>query len=85
MPRTPRPLSERAMSIAETRFPELAAKSGHEAYKATLSQTGAVVVKTSRGQVVERRLDGTVTVIKHLSMGKRVKPGAVLKRVKQAG
>jgi hypothetical protein len=70
------------MQIAERRFPELAAKSGHEAYKTTLSLTGAVVVKSSQGQVVERRSDGTSTVIKHLSVGKRVKPGAVLKRVK---
>ena len=80
--RTSLPLSERAMKIAEMRFPELAAKSGHEAYKTTLSQTGAVVVKTSQGQLVERRSDGTFTVIKRLSVGKRVKTGAVLKRVK---
>ena len=73
------------MTIAEMSFPELAAKSGHEAYKATLVQTGAVVVKTSQGQVVERRSDGTVKVIKNLPIGKRVKPGAVLKRAKQAG
>jgi protein PhnA len=71
------------MQIAERRFPELAAKSGREAYKATLSQTGAVVVKTSKGQMVERRADGTVTVLKTLPMGKRVTPGVVLiKRVK---
>ena len=82
--RTSRPLSERAMQIAERRIPELAAKSGHEAYKNTLSRTGAVVVKTSQGQMVERRSDGTFTVIKHLPVGKRVKPGAVFKRVKQA-
>ena len=80
--RTSRPLSERAMQIAESRFPKLAAKSGHEAYKSTLSQTGAVVVKTSQGQIVERRSDGTFTVIKHQSVGKRVKTGAVLKRGK---
>ena len=83
--RTSRPLSERAMQIAERRFPELAEKSGYAAYKATLSRTGAVVVKTSRGQIVERRSDGTVTVIKNLSVGKRVKLGAVLTRVKQVG
>ena len=70
------------MQIAERRFPKLAAKSGHEAYKTTLNQTGAVVVKTSSGQMVERRADGTSTVIKHLPLGKRVKPGAILKRVK---
>lgn len=80
--RTSRPLSERAMQIAERRFPELAARSGHEAYKTTLSRTGAVVVKTSQGQIVERRSDGTSTFIKHLPMGKRVKPGVILKRVK---
>ncbi len=73
------------MTIAEMSFPDLAAKSGHEAYKATLSRTGAVVVKTSQGQMVERRADGTVTVIKHLPLRKRVKPGAVLKRAKQTG
>nr|WP_315495653.1 hypothetical protein [uncultured Rhodoferax sp.] len=76
------PLSEHAMQIAERRFPELAAKSGHVAYKTTLQRTGAVVVKTSLGQMVERRVDGTSTVIKNLPVGKRVKPGAVLKRVK---
>ena len=83
--RTSRPLSERAMQIAERRFPEIAARSGHEAYKIALSRTGAVVVKTSQGQIVERRSDGTFTVIKNLSAGKRVKPGAVFKRVKQVG
>ena len=76
------PLSEHAMQIAERRFPELAAKSGHVAYKTTLQRTGAVVVKTSLGQIVERRADGTSIVIKNLPVGKRVKPGAVLKRVK---
>ncbi len=76
------PLSEHAMQVAERRFPELAAKSGHAAYKATLQRTGAVVVKTSLGQMVERRADGTSTVIKSLPMGKRVKSGVVLKRVK---
>lgn len=77
-----RPLSERAMQIAEMRIPELAAKSGHDAYKATLSRTGAVVVKTSRGQIVERRVDGTVTVLKQTQLDKRVKPGVVLTRAK---
>lgn len=71
------------MQAAERRIPELAAKSGHQAYKASLSTTGGVVVKTSRGQVVERRADGTSTVIKELPVGKRVKAGMVLKRVKQ--
>ncbi|SEK34202.1 phosphonoacetate hydrolase [Roseateles sp. YR242] len=80
--RTSRPLTERAMRIAESRIPELAARSGHEAYKTTLSRTGAVVVKTSQGQMVERRADGTSTVIKHLPLGKRVTPGVILKRSK---
>lgn len=72
------------MKIAEQRFPELAELSGRKAYKATLRQTGAVVVKTSQGQLVERRSDRTVVVIKHLPLGQRVKPGVVLKRAKQA-
>lgn len=80
--RTSPPISERAMKIAERRFPQLAAKSGREAYRITLIQTGGVVVKTSRGEIVERRLDGTFTVLKHVSVGKRVKSGAILKRVK---
>lgn len=83
--RISRPLSERAMQMAEKRFPELAAKAGYEAYKTTLSVTGAVVVKTSKGQIVERRADGTSTVIKTLPVGKRVKRGTVLKRAKQVG
>jgi len=70
------------MQIAEGRFPQLAAKSGHEAYKTTLSRTGGVVVKTSQGKIVQRRSDGTSTVIKQIPMGKRVKSGAVLTRVK---
>ena len=70
------------MRNAESRFPELAVKSGREAYKTTLDRTGAVVVKTSQGQIVERRSDGTVTILKSLPIGKRVKPGIVLKRVK---
>ena len=80
--RTSRTISERAMKIAEGRFPELAAKSGHEAYKTTLSRTGAVVVKTSQGAIVQRRSDGTFSVIKQMPLGKRVKSGTVLKRVK---
>lgn len=60
--RTSPPISERAMRIAERRFPQLAAKSGREAYRNTLSQTGGVVVKTSQGEIVERRSDGTFTV-----------------------
>lgn len=76
------PLSEHAMQMAERSFPKLAAKSGHEAYKATLHSTGAVVVKTSQDQMVERRSDGSFTVIKDLPAGKRVKPGVILKRVK---
>ncbi len=77
-------LSERAMQIAEQRFPELAARSGHAAYKTTLQRTGAVVVKTSEGQLVERRADGSSTVLKQLPVGKRVKPGMVLRRGKSA-
>lgn len=80
--RTNNPLSERAMQIAERRFPEIAIRSGREAYKTTLTRTGAVVVKTSQGQMVERRSDGTSTIIKSLSIGKRVKPGIVLRRAK---
>jgi len=76
------PLTERGMQIAERRIPELAAKAGHDAYWASLRQTGAVTVKTARGQVVERKSDGSVTVIKDLPVGKRVKPGTILKRVK---
>jgi protein PhnA len=75
-------LTERGMQIAERRIPELAAKAGHDAYWATLKQTGAVTVKTSDGQVVKRKRDGSVTVIKDLPIGKRVKPGTVLRRVK---
>ena len=48
----------------------------------TLKQTGAVTVKTSNGQLIERKRDGTFTVIKDLPLGKRVKPGTVLKRAK---
>ena len=70
------------MQKAEKRIPELAAKSGRQAYKTTLSVTGAVVVKTSQGQMVERRSDGSVTVIKQLPVGKRVKSGSVLKRAR---
>jgi hypothetical protein len=80
--RTTRTLTERGMLIAERRIPEFAAKSGHEAYKNTLSLTGGVVVKTSEGQVIERRSDGSFTVLKLLPSGKRVKTGSVLRRAK---
>ncbi|SFQ40749.1 hypothetical protein [Variovorax sp. 770b2] len=70
------------MRNAERRIPELAAKAGFEAYRKTLKQTGGVTVKTSTGQVVERRSDGSITVLMSLPIGKRVKPGTVLKRVK---
>lgn len=76
-------LTERGMQIAEKRIPAIAAKAGHDAYRATLLRTGAVTVKTANGQVVERKLDGSVTVIMALPVGKRVKRGTVLKRVKQ--
>lgn len=75
-------LTERGMQIAERRIPQLAAKAGHDAYLTTLKQTGAVTVKTSNGQLVERKRDGSFTVIKDLPLGKRVKPGTVLRRVK---
>ena len=75
-------LTERGMQIAERRIPRLAAKAGHDAYMTTLKQTGAVTVKTSNGQLIERKRDGTFTVIKDLPLGKRVKPGTVLKRAK---
>jgi len=76
-------LSEAAMRAAEQRIPELAAKSGREAYKLALATTGGVVVKTSKGVLVERKADGSTTVIKTLPPGKRVKVGSVLvKRAK---
>lgn len=75
-------LTERGMQIAERRIPALAAKAGHEAYRTALQQTGAVTIKTSKGEVVKRELDGRVTVIKSLPVGKRVQPGTVLRRVK---
>ena len=71
------------MRAAERRIPKLAAKSGHAAYRQALAKTGAVVVKTSKGILVERKADGTSTVIKALPPGKRVKVGLVLKRAKQ--
>ena len=80
--RSSRNLTERGMQIAEQRIPHLAAKAGRDAYWAALKQTGAVTVKTSSGQVVERKSDGSVTVIKDLPVGKRVKLGTVLRRVK---
>ncbi len=83
MPRRSPELTEAAMLAAERRIPGLAAKSGHAAYKQALAMTGAVVVKTSAGAVVERKADGTSTVIKALKPGKRVKVGLVLKRAKQ--
>ena len=70
------------MLAAERRIPELAAKSGQAAYKRALAQTGEVVVKTSKGTLVERKADGTSTVIKALPPGRRVKVGLVLKRAK---
>lgn len=75
-------LTERGMQIAERRIPTMAAKAGHDAYWTTLRDTGAVTVKTANGQVVERMLDGSVTVIKNMAIGKRVKPGTILRRVK---
>ena len=70
------------MQIAERSFPKHAAKSGHKAYRATLELTGAAVVKTSQGSIVERRSDGTSIFIKQIPVGKRVKSGVTLKRVK---
>lgn len=71
------------MRAAEDRFPQLAAKSGQAAYRSALAMTGAVVVKTSKGTLVERKADGTTRVIKTLRPAKRVKVGLVLKRAKQ--
>lgn len=70
------------MRIAEKRIPAMAAKAGRDAYKNTLKHTGAVTVKTASGQVVQRQRDGGVTVIKSLPIGKRVKPGTILRRVR---
>jgi protein PhnA len=71
------------MRAAERRIPELAAKAGRAAYTEALARTGAVVVMTSKGELVRREADGTSTVIKTLRPGKRVKVGLVLKRAKQ--
>ncbi|MBS7779926.1 hypothetical protein KHY18_18130 [Acidovorax sp. CCYZU-2555] len=70
------------MQIAERRIPAMAAKAGHDAYRTALKHTGAVTLKTARGQIVERRLDGSETFIMNVPLGKRVKPGTILKRVK---
>lgn len=67
---------------AECQIPELAAQARHKAYRASLELTGAAVVKTSRGQIVERRLAGSVVVLKTVSQGLRMKPGSALRRVK---
>lgn len=80
MRRTSTPLSESAMRRAEQRIPELAAKSGAAAYKMSLATTGGVVVKTSKGTLVERKADGSVKLIKTLRPSKQVKAGLVLKR-----
>jgi hypothetical protein len=74
--------TERGMQIAGRQIPTVAAKAGHDAYKNTLKYTGAVTIKMASGLVVQRKLDGGVTVIKSLPVGKRVKPGTVLTRVK---
>lgn len=71
------------MRTGEKRIPDLAAKSGRAAYRTALVNTGGVVVKTSKGELVERKADGSSKVIKALKPGKRVKPGLVLKRAKQ--
>ena len=65
-------------------FRASSARSGRKAYLATLKLTGAVVVKTSQGHIVERRSDGSSVLIKEMPLGKRVKPGIVLKRDKPA-
>jgi hypothetical protein len=70
------------MRQAERRIPELAAQAGQKAFRASLELTGAAVVKTSRGQIVERRLDGSVVVLQTISRGLRVMPGTVLRRAK---
>lgn len=82
MPKSSPQITEAAMRAAERRIPELAAKSGHAAYKLALATTGAVVVKTSKDILVKRKVDGTSTTIKTLPSGKRVKVGSVLKRAK---
>lgn len=83
MPTTNVKISEAAMLEAESQFPRLAAKAGFAAYKQALRTTGAVVVKTSKGTLVERRADGTSKVIKTLRPGKRVKVGLVLRRAEE--
>lgn len=80
--KTVRILTEQGMQIAERRIPAMASKAGHDAYRSALEHTGAATVKTSTGQVVERRRDGSTTVIMSLPVGKRVKPGTILRRVK---
>ena len=82
MPQRSPQLSEAAMLAAEQQIPALAAKSGHAAYKRALAETGAVVIRTSKGLLVERRADGTSIVLKALPPGKRVKVGLVPKRAR---
>jgi hypothetical protein len=78
-------LSEAEMLAAEQSIPELAARGGRSAYKQSLAMTGAVVVKTSSGTLVERRADGSSVLIKPLHPGKRVKRGLVLRRARTGG
>lgn len=70
------------MLAAEARIPALAAKAGRAAHRRALQETGAVVMKSAEGDLVEMKEDGTVRILKPLPAGTPVRVGQVLRRVK---
>jgi protein PhnA len=72
------------MQAGEDLIPELAAEAGRAAHRRALIMTGRVVMKSASGQLVERRADGQVLVIKPLPAETQVEPGLVLKRTKRS-
>lgn len=62
------------------RLSKLAAKAGNRAYQASMKNTGGALVRTAKGLLVERNVDGTFKVLKQLGECTSVVKGSVLKQ-----
>lgn len=77
------PISEASMQAGESRIPQLAAQAGKAAHERALVETGAVVMRSAGGQLIELRSSGAVRVIKSLPASTPVRSGTVLRRTKK--
>jgi protein PhnA len=74
-------MDEMDMRREEERIPELAAKAGRAAHERAMQLRGKLTMVVGEN-LVEKRSDGTITVLKHIGEPAKSKPGLVLRRKK---